>query len=279
VTSRRLCLWLAAVTGIGAGLTFFAPGVLHGTAAMNGSARGTALVLLLAGVPTLLALIVAAEAPGRVAVRADVIRLGVLGYVTYNCLLLLFATPFNELFLIYVVMLGLALAALVTHGARLLAAATPDVVVPRGTARALAVYTWVVVLANAAAWLAAIVPALSRAESPAFLDGTGLTTNPVYVQDLAVWLPLAAVAAGWLWRGRPRGTVLVGGFLAMWVLESVSIAVDQWFGAQADPRSSVVSSALVVPFVALAAVSAVALLGLLRRLQPAGPVPVPAGCR
>lgn len=34
-------------------LTFLVPGVLHGTAVMNGSARGTALTMLLHGVPVL----------------------------------------------------------------------------------------------------------------------------------------------------------------------------------------------------------------------------------
>ena len=89
--------------------------------------------------------------------------------------------------------------------------------------------------------------------------GTGLTTNPVYVQDLAVWLPLAAIATWWLWQRSPRGVVLAGAYLAMWALESVSIAVDQWFGARADPLSGVVSMNMVLPFVLLAALSASAL--------------------
>lgn len=36
---------------------------------------------------------------------------------------------------------------------------------------------------------------VDAAQSAAFLEGTGLTTNPIYVQDLAVWLPMLAVAA------------------------------------------------------------------------------------
>ena len=69
-----------------------------------------------------------------------------------------------------------------------------------------------------------IVPALADSGTSAFLRGTGLTTNVVYVQDLALWLPLMAVAAAGLWRRRPWGYLIAGAGLVMWVIESVSIA-------------------------------------------------------
>jgi len=53
----RTAYWLSAALAVtaaaGSLLTFTVPAVLRGTAVMNGSARGTALVVLLAGVPTL----------------------------------------------------------------------------------------------------------------------------------------------------------------------------------------------------------------------------------
>jgi hypothetical protein len=103
---------------------------------------------------------------------------------------------------------------------------------PRVPVRGIAAYVWVVAVLNAAAWLARIVPALATSGTPAFLRGTGLTTNVVYVQDLALWLPLMAAAAAWLWRRRPWGYLIAGAGLVMWVIESVSIAVDQWYGTR-----------------------------------------------
>ena len=44
---------LGVAAAAGSLLTFTVPAVLRGTAVMNGSARGTALVVLLAGVPAL----------------------------------------------------------------------------------------------------------------------------------------------------------------------------------------------------------------------------------
>ncbi|MFI9561240.1 hypothetical protein [Nonomuraea endophytica] len=94
-----------------------------------------------------------------------------------------------------------------------------------------------------------------------------MTTNPIYVQDLAVWLPLAAVTAVWLWRRRSWGLVVGGAYLTMWVLESLTIATDQWFGHQADHASPVVSSSsMVLPFAAFALIGCVPLVLLLRRL-------------
>jgi hypothetical protein len=84
------------------------------------------------------------------------------------------------------------------------------------------------------------------------LRGTGLPINVVYVQDLAPWLPLAAVAAAWLWRRRPWGYLLTGGALVMWVLESASIAIDQAFGHAAAPASRVALAAMTPAFAVVA---------------------------
>jgi hypothetical protein len=126
-----------------------------------------------------------------------------------------------------------------------------------------------IVVLNAAAWLGQILPAtFSRAE-PAFLDGTGLTTFPTHVQDLAFWLPLTAVAAAWLWRRFAWGYLLAGAGLTMYAVEGVGVGIDQWFGHVADPTSTVVAPALVPAFFALAAVTLVPLYFLFRALRPA----------
>lgn len=99
------------------------------------------------------------------------------------------------------------------------------------------------------------------------MAGTALPTNPVYVQDLAVWLPLVAVAAWWLWQRQRRGLLVVGAILTTWVLEPVTIAVDQWLGHAADPTSPVVSDAVVVPMLTLAVLTAVPLWLFLRSVR------------
>jgi hypothetical protein len=88
-----------------------------------------------------------------------------------------------------------------------------------------------------------------------------------FVQDLALWLPLIAAAAAWLWRRRPWGYLLAGAGLVMWVIESISIAVDQIYGHAADPASSVASAAVAPAFAALALLGLVPVYYLLAGLR------------
>jgi hypothetical protein len=134
------------------------------------------------------------------------------------------------------------------------------------------------VILNGGTWLVRIAPTLAGAGEPAHLRGTGQTTNIVFVQDLALWVPLMAVAAAWLWQRTPRGYLLGGASIVMGGMESISIAADQWYGHAADPASAVVSAVLTPVFAALAVLSLAVAWLLLRGLATARP-PVPSPAR
>ena len=51
----------------------------------------------------------------------------------------------------------------------------------------------------------------------------GVATNPVFVQDLAIWRPAAVVVALGLWRRRPWAALRAGAVLVFWFLESVGL--------------------------------------------------------
>ena len=266
-----LALWLSGAlllaVSVAAGMTFFADGILSGTPAMNGSARGTALVFLVVTTPVMVAAMILA---GRGSVRALVVWLGALGVCAYNAQLFLYATPFNEVFLVYVALLALSIwsiVALLVHGTVGRLAAAVDSTMP---VRLVAGYVTVIAVLNALLWLKSIVPAVLSDEPMSHLVGTDLTTNPVFVQDLTIWLPLAIVGASWLWHRKPWGYTIVGAMLVMWVIESISIAADQWFGSQADPTSTVVSAAMVPAFVVVALIGLVPLAVFLRHVKAAG---------
>jgi hypothetical protein len=261
----------SALTAFAAGSwTLWDHGLLGGPEAMQGSARGTSLVVIALAVPVLLASVVAAR---RGSGTALVGWGGTTLYLVYNAVLLLFLTPFNGAFLLYVAMLGTALWSL---GSLVTSAPVWDLgrsVARTAPVRGVAAYVWVAAGLNALLWLANVVPALDDPQPTPMLDGTGVTTNAIYVQDLAVWLPLMAVAAWWLWRREARGAVVVLAGLGLWSIEAVSIAVDQTFGVAADPSSTVVSTALVVPFLVLAVVGLVPIWVLLRRVPTTGSRP------
>jgi hypothetical protein len=255
---------LVAVAAVATAAILFLPGILRGTAVMNGSARGTALVALLVAVPIL---VLSMLAVARGSVRALVAWLGAVAYLLYNAVLFLLATPFNSLFLLYAGMFALSTWSAVTVLHKMDVPAIAERFDPGLPARALAIYVWVIALLNAAAWLVQVVPGVLTSEPPAFLAGTGLTTNPIYAQDLSFWLPLAAVAAFWLWRRRPWGYVLVGALLTFWLMESIGVAVDQTFGHAADPASPVASAAMVPLFAVLGLVGLVPVFFYYRHLD------------
>src|SRR5687767_3205615 len=101
----RMSAALAAVSVAAALPTLLAPSLLSGPAVMVGSARGTALVLVLLTVPVVL---LAAHATSRGSARGLVVWLGAVAHLLYQSVMFCFATPLNPLFLLYVGMLGLS---------------------------------------------------------------------------------------------------------------------------------------------------------------------------
>jgi hypothetical protein len=256
--------WLILVTGIAGVWTVFGERLLSGPAVSNGSARGTALVMLIAAIAVLPASMMLA---GRGSVRALACWLGSVAYLVYNAVLLLFGTPFNRAFLLYAAILGLGIWSAIVILRSVDHEAIRDRFPSTTPVRAIAGYLWLIGALNALVWLRAIVPAVFAPRPMSLLDGTGMTTNPVYVQDLAFWLPLAVVLGVALWRRVAWAHLGVGSMLVFWLIESVGVATDQWFGHRADPASGVASAAAVWLFAALTAIGLVPLLAYLKGVR------------
>jgi hypothetical protein len=234
----RLSGALALVAATAAAMTFLVDGILTGPAVAVGNARGTALMILVLGVPVLVA---SMALTARGSVRALFVWLGATAYLLYNAVMFLFATPFNHLFLVYVAMLSLSLwtvVLLVPSIDRQLVASRFS---PRLPARGIGAYLATLATLNALIWLRTAVPASVSGEPTSFLDEIGLTTSPSFVQDLAFWLPLTALGGVLLWRRTAWGYLIAGPMLVYGVLEAIGVAVDQWFGYQADPTTSYAS--------------------------------------
>jgi hypothetical protein len=220
--------WLSAALGITAAasslLTFTVPAVLRGTAVMNGSARGTALVMLLAGVPALACSMLLAA---RGSAAAVITWLGAAAFLLYNSLMFVFATPANRLFPLYLAMLGLAAWSIGALLGQANVAMFGALFSARTPVRGISVYMWTVVALNTATWLARIIPAVARGGAPGYLRGTGLTVNVVYVQDLALWLRC--------WRWPPPGCGGAAPGATCWPARAWSCGC---WRAPASPRTS-----------------------------------------
>jgi len=130
--------------------------------------------------------------------------------------------------------------------------------------RAIGGYLVAIGVAFAALWLGDVVPALASGDVPRSLHGTSLPTNAVQVLDFGFTLPLCIAAGLWLMRRRPWGILLSGMLLVFFTLESISVAVDQWFGHHADSLQSLDAVSI---FVVLAVVGAVPMLAFLRAVD------------
>jgi hypothetical protein len=269
--TQTLCCAVGAMVLVAAVPTFFVDGILNGTPVMNGSARGTALSMFALALPVL---VIGLRTSTQGSVRGRAALIGALAYLTYNAMLLVYATPFNELFLAYIALLGLAFWSLVSALLDPLPQMVADGRLPVG---GIAAFILTVVALNAIGWLGFVIPDLGQ-DPPDFVNGTGLTTNPIYVQDLAVWLPALAIVALLTWQRRPAGIFLAGAGLVFWLIEAIGVAIDQWFGHRAAPSSDVATLAGAVMFAVLAAVTLVPLI-LWLRAAPSGRAGEPDGSR
>jgi hypothetical protein len=258
-----LTVALVGVSTAAALASFFVPEVLRGPAVMNGSARGTALVMLLVGEP---ALIVSSYLALRGSLRARIVWLGTIGYFAYNGVMFVLGTPLNQAYLLYEAIIGLCVwsAVVAVHGVDMRELDTARL---RGfPTRALAIYVFAIATLNAVVWLSGAVPAVLDPAHARVLEGTGLVTVPTYDQDLAFWIPFQFVAAVWTWRGIAWGRLMLGAVLAMGAIEGIGVAVDQWMGSAADPSSAVASAAMTPVFAFLAVTELVALFFFLRSI-------------
>lgn len=194
--AATLSIRLAVAAGIAAGGSLFFPDLLSGAPVTIGNLRGTALVVLAVGLPLLL---VGVAATRRGSAKGAALWLGADAYLLYQGVLFCFATPFNSLFLSYVATLGLAVWSLLALVRQLDIDEVEREVRPGMPYRAAGAALATFVLLNWLVWMARVVPATVSDEPSKLLEGSGLLTSPVYVQDLAFWLPAGLVVAALMW--------------------------------------------------------------------------------
>lgn len=239
---------VAIVSAIASGVSFFVPSALNGLPVMMGSARGTALVILVVAVPLLIiALVMSKHGKSNCAL---VLWLSSLLFIAYNSVMFLFAIPYNSLFLAYVAMLSLSFWSILTLLPKYKASKF-TISPPSKSLRAVSIYLFIIAIFFYFQELGQYLPALINNAVPSTYAGTGFLTNPSHVLDLAFILPLVVLSAVWMWRHKPRGNFVGGSILVLLTIECASIASDQYFGSLADPYSNVVSMAVVPIFAVL----------------------------
>ena len=248
---QGLCTGLLVSSVIAAGGSLLFPDLLRGTEVIDGNLRGTAFVMVTVALPLLVVGLLRTSAGSA---RGLVVLTGATAYLAYQGVMFCFATPFNDLFLAYVALLGFASWSLACIVVNVDVAEIRRWVGPRTPFGPVSGALIAFAALNALGWFARIAPAVIGDEPAVGIEGSGLLTSPVWVQDLAIWIPAAIAAASSMWRREARGVLLSNALLVFYVVECMSVASDQWWGARADSTEPALASMSVVPGALLAAV-------------------------
>ena len=250
-------LWLTApiaiLVAIAAGSGFFVGGLYRDVPYFVAQAVGQDLVTLVVALP---ALVISAVLAGRGSRRAHLVWLGILVYLVYSYVIYALAAQFNPLFLVYVVLLGCSLYALIGG------LVTTDFAGIKGRfSQATPVRTASIFLAVLAGlfyfmWLSETIPALLAGGIPQSVTDNGTPTNAVHVLDMAWILPAMLLSSFWLWKRRALGYTLAGVLLTfgtMIVLAVMAMVVSM----------SLFGQAVAIGQAAIFAVVAAVILGML----------------
>jgi hypothetical protein len=209
IVARRLTILLVPLSVLAAGSGFFVEDLYRDPDIVVPAMRGQDLVTLAASG----LLLAAVRAAGRGAARGLLAWIGLLGYMVYAFTGAAFAYRYNELFLVYIAVFAISIAALIAclRGTNVVElrqrfdSATPI--------RAVALFLVFIATVLGVSELGQIVQALSAGSVPALIARSGGAGNFVYVLDLGLVLPASLLGAWWLLRGEPWGYVLAGSLL------------------------------------------------------------------
>ena len=265
VVAQRLTFLAAALAALASALGLLVDGLYRDNAWVVPQNRGTDLVTLVVALPVLLAV---APRAAKGSARATVIWLALLGYLFYVYTGAAFAYAFNPLFLVYVALFSLTVAAIIA-----LATAMPRLRLqagfgPRLPRRAVALACAAIAVLLSTLWLGQILPFLIDGTVPQAVRDAGGGTSFVFVLDLGIMVPLAVLAALWTWRRELWGYLIAGYVLVKTTTMGLALIAMSLFLAASGPPLDV---GLLSVWIALALGAAAVTTLYLRAIRPASP--------
>lgn len=232
--------------------------------------RGVDLVTLVIGVPLL---VVSTLLYRRGSLRGGLMLLGALSFFLYNSASLALSAAYNELFLVYVALLGCSLFGLLLAALSIDATALDARVSGRFPRRGTAAFFLVLTGVFVFVWLLPAVAALVRGEPPSMLDT--YTTVVTWVLDLGVVMPASLAAAVLLLRREPIGYLVAASILIVTLmlgpaLTAMTIA-QLWAGVSFTPGD------VIGPVLGFLVASAIGMILAVRLLRSVADAPVVRG--
>jgi hypothetical protein len=242
----RLTAVIIELAAVASAWGLLAPSVYRDTPWVLPQNRGQDLVTLL----VLGTLVPVVKAARRGSPRAMLVWLGLLGYLAYTYTGAAFAYAFNALFLVYVALFSLTGAALIAGLSGIDAVAVRAWFDARTPRRGVAAFLAAMSVALCLMWMSQIVPFLTDGILPPMIELAKTPTVFVFVLDLGVVVPLASIAAWWLWQDRPWGYVLAAFIVVKAATMGLALVAMTAFAARAGVK---VEWAMAIAWAVLAA--------------------------
>jgi hypothetical protein len=205
-------------------------------------ARGIDLATLLLAVPILVVSLLLLH---RGWAPAMSVVIGVLLYDIYNYTIYSTSVAMNRLSFVYIAILGLCVWSLILLA---LPVATTSITVLRidsSVARVVGGFLLAVVMLFGLLWLSQIAGTTFTGVSPPDLKRAGIPANPVYALDLAIFLPLALIAAIGVFRGVAPAANFAMPMLLWIFLTSAGVVGGFLFAARAGEQVPVAIAVLI----------------------------------
>ncbi len=197
----------------------------------------------------------------RNTLKALIVLEGTVGYVLYSFVIYAFGIHFNQMFLLYCLILGLALFTFILIFRELqsahAAAALPG-------SRAVAVFFLAVSLMFYLLWFKEVIPAIVNNTTPQSVREYRLPVNPVHVLDIAIVLPALILTAFGLFRGTETGKVMAPVFL-IFIVQMALALIAMVIMLKTRGLSEDLSVAVI--FTAMTVISVVLLIRIFRGLR------------
>jgi hypothetical protein len=149
---------------------------------------------------------------------------GAISYLTYSYTIYCFGLHFNNLFVVYCMILGLSFYSLVYFVISSLKENVSEWFTKKISTKSTGIFLIVIAALFYIIWLSEIIPAIMVNETPKSIIESGLLINPVHVIDLAICLPALIIAGIALIKNRSIGFFMAPTMLIFCILMAIAIA-------------------------------------------------------
>jgi hypothetical protein len=149
---------------------------------------------------------------------------GAISYLVYSYTIYCFGLHFNNLFVIYCMILGLSFYSLVYFVISSLQENVSDWFSEKISTKSTGIFLIIITVLFYIIWLSEIIPAIMTNVTPKSIIESGLLINPVHVLDLAICLPALFITGIALIKKRKVGFLLAPTLLIFCIFMSIAIA-------------------------------------------------------